>query len=318
MRHHSSCPRFNKTNTGQSLPEYAMVGGIVVIASIAALSLLGGSVTTLFSNATQGINPASMKSMTGASVDDSATWALLSSPQSTDHTVGNASQSGSSGNKAGGNPFGISLTDSANSGVNVSSAEGTQVNLATPTFGTTLSSATELKKLADETGSGLLLGISQQALLSAAHQGTYSMVTHPNQVASPQLQAMRTIVAGSMSNAELQNNPKIVLGKVTLWTNSMESALAQVKTDPALNPAQRTQAVKTIEHIISTTRTEYGATALTQALADSSKLSEAKYINLTETYDALRREAKTALKAGDAKHNEALKSAMESGVAEHP
>ncbi len=148
---------------GNTLGEYAMIGGVVVLASCAALTLLGHSVRDLNGELNQGSRQEQMKSIVSLNFASTA-------------------GGGGSGGGGHGGKTGLGIVDNTSAGQNATSTDGNIVRIGSPTFNSTMTAYGQLQALAKANPDNALLhDMAEYAMWNAAAQSVDEVVNKGNQ-----------------------------------------------------------------------------------------------------------------------------------------
>lgn len=302
--------------SGSNMVEYAIILLIVVGASITAVSLMGHSMSKnldRFSAAAGNLKSVGSASAGEGSFNNQRIGAPSGYGQSSEGYGG--VYAGSCGYQCGSRAGDTSLNpvEMSGNGTNVTSAEGTALTQA-KAIQQVLVSQQALQMLADQTKNPILLGLAQQALMSAANQAAYVVVTNPTNPANAELQGLKEIATQNYTDQQLSAKPERILSSIEQWSRNMESGKSVVLASATLSKAEKVATINSLNEIIDSVNNAYGENRLDQAAATAPALKDTNFVKSAQTFTALQNEAKSILASGAADGNHALDSSLRNGV----
>lgn len=293
----------NFYHRGNTLMEYALMGGMVVLASWAALFMLGDSIGGLTGELNRGQSKQKMENLV------SLNFSGGNGNTSGGTSGGNQVSDGAPGRGANGG--GLNLTESATGGQNVTSADGKIVVVGSPTFKATIGLALQVKELAEETGNPDVLHIAKLLNWSGMAQGTYE---YQNGDTSPQLAEMKRISTAyqGLDEGMLKESS---LKSIGLWNDQLTQRANALSTS-RLSREQTAMLLSAVQQVVQKTKTTYGAATLDAAVNNStykqlsSPTSEAKDELVGQMWEA----SKATLTSGAANNHDTLKSTLQKAL----
>lgn len=288
---------------GNTVTEYALIGGLVSLAALSALFLLGHNLSDLTKSTTAGQNGKNLQQIVSMDFSGGGSANSLSG-SGTSALSGGVGANGRTGSKSG-----LSLTDNVNGGQNASSAEGTNVAVGSPSFRTTMSAAAELRQMGDETNNPYLRRLADYAMYSASSQAAYESKMGSNP--APEIVALANASIGDKiqnANTDYQNNLKeISLNSIVQWNKDLEwNANALVTAD--VSDAQKQRALQLVDQIIQATHVYPPPSGSTALLTNSPSPGGGDV-----QYDLLWKAADDTLASGAADNTPALKTTVVNG-----
>jgi Flp pilus assembly pilin Flp len=237
-----------QVSKGNTLGEYALMLGLLVLVCMAAVNLLGNSIESLFSKSSGTVN--------SKPVQD---WVSLNFGG--ESNAMNAAYASSKGGRAGGqNPFGPNMGGTGG-GVNATSVEG---DIGTETVVQALSYLKRLDALiAQETDPGLKLKLTRlasQAYWLAAAEANYEYFSNPE--GNHQLRDLAVLVnSKSERSSEYPSDkyPSIPLWAIKNKRNQVDVKANDFLTDPAASEKDKAIVRQIVKEITTLTDHQYKA-----------------------------------------------------------
>lgn len=265
---------------GNTLSEYAIIITLIVVASYAALCLMGNSVSGHYNELSQGNSGTALKKMSHMDFSGQAPGAS-SNPMT-------LSSKG----------LYLQLTSSSSGGVNATSLDGIQDT----SVGRVIGAANQLKLLAQTVTDPAL-----KALLQAASDNALQLSTTEAAIEYMSLNdrtgiMAKLLLAGGLNKVSMKD----AVNSVDTYRTQIEGKLAQLDTMTNVNPAEVAQARQLLDSVVTSSWNEYG------------KLIEATDTLNAKTYTPnviqVKAVAATAQANGSLADTKAIETAVDAGL----
>lgn len=284
--------RFNPKQHGNTLTEYAIIIGLIGVASVSALMMLGQSMNGQYRHLSQGNSAQAMKAMTQM---DFSVPSGVSSAQGQPPVAQSNQQTQPSQYNIGASNF--QMADTSSSGTNVTSIEGN----FNAVFGQGLQTAQKMEELASSTEDPKLREwykkTSDMVFKLASSQAAYEVISDPS---TAYLSVM--IPKGNLRKIDQADAVK----SIDAWQDGLQGQLDALQSNKTASAAEIQQAKGLLSAVVETNKARY--TPIVQS-TDTKK---------GKLYDPdvkqVKKVAEMALQSGFFEENTSLDTAVTNGL----